>query len=225
MSGAQAVNEGHEARPRGRPTANRAARMEETIFDAALEIFLERGVEGATIEGVAERARVSKGTVYARFPGKDALFRKVIERQIETWSRAAGRFDHLMPDDTAGRLRYHCRTLHRMFGSEEVQRFTRLVEQAAGDFPELAAFWLEAGAHRYRDLIARNLAAVAQDAAGRDWSFIAELVVHALSGWLRTESMLRMPSDEEVRAYIEKLVATVLRIAGQPAGPDDHKGL
>lgn len=223
MRKAQAVGEVCEPRRRGRPTANRAAGIEEAILDVALEVFLERGFEGATIEGVAERARVSKGTVYARFPCKDALFRKVTERQIETWSRAAGQSDHLMPDDVAGRLRYHAGTLHRMHGSKEVQCFTRLIEQAAGDFPELAVFWLKEGAHRYCDLIARNLAAVAEDAQATDWSFVAELVVHALSGWLRTEAMVRVPKDEEVHAYIEKLVAAVLRITGQSAGSDDNR--
>lgn len=213
-----------EPPPRGRPTANRAARIDEVILEAALEVFLEHGFQGATIEGVAERARVSKGTVYARFPGKDALFRKVMEHMIEAWSCRASRFNHLIPDDLAGRLRHHAGTLLRMLGSDELQRFTRLVEQAASDFPDLAAFWVQAGTHHFRDLIAGNLAAAAEDGVEADWTFIAELVMHGIAGWFRTESLVREPGEAQGREYVEKLVVAVLRIIGSPAATDNHRG-
>ena len=213
-----------EPRPRGRPTANRTAWIDEFILEVALEVFLERGFQGATIEGVAERARVSKGTVYARFSGKDALFRKVMEHRIETWSCRAGQFNHLIPDDLAGRLRHHAGTLLRMLGSEELQRFTRLVEQAASDFPDLAAFWVQAGTHHFRDLIAGNLAAAAEGGVEADWTFVAELVMHGIGGWFRTETMVSEPGEAQGREYIEKLVVAVLRIIGSPVASDDHQG-
>ncbi|GGC16756.1 hypothetical protein GCM10011494_39560 [Novosphingobium endophyticum] len=175
---------------------------------------------------MAGQARVSKGTVYARFPGKEALFRRVIEHRIELWSRNASQPDHLMPDDLAGRVRHHAHTLARMFGVEDVQRFGRLVEQGGKNFPELAAFWVEAGTHRFRSLLVRNLSkAAGPELADADWPFVAELVVHGVTGWLSTESMVRKLCDEEIGRYIEKLATAVLRIVYWTEAPGDHEGI
>jgi len=52
---------------RGRP---RSATAERAILDATLALLAETGVSGLTIEGVAARAGVSKGTVYRRWYSK-----------------------------------------------------------------------------------------------------------------------------------------------------------
>jgi AcrR family transcriptional regulator len=45
----------------------------QTILDATLEIFRERGYEGTTIPAIAERCGISQGTVYNYFPSKEKL--------------------------------------------------------------------------------------------------------------------------------------------------------
>jgi AcrR family transcriptional regulator len=47
---------------------------DETIIDAARQVFLERGIQATTAE-VAERAGVSEGSVFKRFKSKPELFR------------------------------------------------------------------------------------------------------------------------------------------------------
>jgi AcrR family transcriptional regulator len=47
---------------------------DETIIEAARQVFLERGIQGTTAE-VAERAGVSEGSVFKRFKSKGDLFR------------------------------------------------------------------------------------------------------------------------------------------------------
>ncbi|MEZ4301791.1 MAG: helix-turn-helix domain-containing protein [Polyangiaceae bacterium] len=54
--------------------ARTATIRDETILDAAREVFLARGVQGTTAE-VAERAGISEGTIFNRFRSKDELFR------------------------------------------------------------------------------------------------------------------------------------------------------
>lgn len=56
----------------GRHSARRA-RSEKAILDAARELISERGVDGLTIEGVAERSGVAKTTIYRRWRDKDEL--------------------------------------------------------------------------------------------------------------------------------------------------------
>jgi AcrR family transcriptional regulator len=53
------------------------------LLKATVEILDEDGLEGTTIPRIAARAGVSPGTVYRRFPDKDALMREVCTRVLE----------------------------------------------------------------------------------------------------------------------------------------------
>ncbi|MBV9202349.1 MAG: TetR/AcrR family transcriptional regulator [Alphaproteobacteria bacterium] len=66
----------------GRPPRALAGEVEARILDAARKIFLERGLEGASIDEIADAAHAGKPTIYARFPGKEALFAAVILRKV-----------------------------------------------------------------------------------------------------------------------------------------------
>ena len=54
---------------------------DETILDAAREVFLLRGVRGTTAE-IAARAGVSEGSVFKRFATKSDLFREAVRSGI-----------------------------------------------------------------------------------------------------------------------------------------------
>lgn len=56
---------------RGRP-ANEA--LGQTIVDAACELFEELGFHAATLDMVAQRAKISKLSIYKHFENKEALF-------------------------------------------------------------------------------------------------------------------------------------------------------
>ena len=65
--------------PAGHPR-DLAGEVEERILDAAAKVFLKRGFEGASVDEIADVARAGKPTIYARFPGKEALFAAVMAR-------------------------------------------------------------------------------------------------------------------------------------------------
>src|SRR5262252_98961 len=67
-------------RGRGRP---RDLDKLQAILDAASALFLERGIAATTMESVAERASVSKMTVYGHFRDKPSLLSAVFERNIK----------------------------------------------------------------------------------------------------------------------------------------------
>jgi AcrR family transcriptional regulator len=67
----------------GRPTRERAEARHEELLDSALDHFLERGFELATVEAIAASVNMTKRTVYARYPDKMALFRAAVRRAIE----------------------------------------------------------------------------------------------------------------------------------------------
>jgi TetR/AcrR family transcriptional regulator len=60
-------------------------RNENRILDAALDVFAAGGFRGATIDGIAEAAGMSKPNLLYYFPTKEAIHRQLIERLLETW--------------------------------------------------------------------------------------------------------------------------------------------
>ncbi|WP_395829068.1 TetR/AcrR family transcriptional regulator [Elstera sp.] len=50
------------------------------ILDGARRIFLENGFDGASMNDITRAAGVSKGTIYAYFPSKEALFEELIRQ-------------------------------------------------------------------------------------------------------------------------------------------------
>ncbi|QPP08950.1 TetR/AcrR family transcriptional regulator [Streptomyces bathyalis] len=54
-------------------TRRRGKALEEAIFAAALEELAEEGFEGATMEGIAERAHTGKSSIYRRWQTKQEL--------------------------------------------------------------------------------------------------------------------------------------------------------
>lgn len=67
----------------GRPTKAQAEARLEELLDAALDTFLERGFELATVEAIAARVNMTKRTVYVKFEDKAALFEAAVQRAIE----------------------------------------------------------------------------------------------------------------------------------------------
>ena len=61
---------GGEARQRGRPRSEKARKA---IMDAAAELLLARGLSAVSMDAVAERAGVSKATIYRWWPTKESL--------------------------------------------------------------------------------------------------------------------------------------------------------
>ena len=53
------------------------------VLDAALELFLEHGYDGTSMQAVADEAGVTKPVVYACFDSKDELFRALLAREEE----------------------------------------------------------------------------------------------------------------------------------------------
>jgi AcrR family transcriptional regulator len=59
----------------GRPRSESADRA---ILRAALRVFVERGIDGASIEEIAEQARVARTTLYRRWSSKEELIAQAI---------------------------------------------------------------------------------------------------------------------------------------------------
>lgn len=67
---------------RGRPPARPDRR--ESILDAALQCFVERGFHGTAVPQIARRAGIAAGTIYHYFESKEAL----VNALYRTWKTA-----------------------------------------------------------------------------------------------------------------------------------------
>jgi len=71
----------------GRPRAiHHQSRSRETaarLLEAAEHVLEKRGIEGASVPEIADRAGVSPASIYRRFVDKDGLLREVFERFFE----------------------------------------------------------------------------------------------------------------------------------------------
>ncbi|WP_125609812.1 TetR/AcrR family transcriptional regulator [Specibacter cremeus] len=65
------------------PTMSRTKRA---ILDAALELGARNGISGTTMDDVAERAGVAKGSVYYNFASKDKLFEELLTSGVASLS-------------------------------------------------------------------------------------------------------------------------------------------
>jgi AcrR family transcriptional regulator len=87
-----------------RPPTTRQRRKQarpHELIEAALELFAEKGFAGTRSEEVAQRAGVSKGTLYLYYPSKTELFKAVLAhslgariadsaQQVEAWRGPMG---------------------------------------------------------------------------------------------------------------------------------------
>jgi TetR/AcrR family transcriptional repressor of mexJK operon len=116
----------------------------EAILDAAYALFHERGITATTMDAVAERASVSKMTVYANFRDKPALVSAVFDRKIKlmhVFDLAVG------PDlnSSVERLVELGELVASIASQPEVVRMVRLMMECADEHPRLAAAFYSAG--------------------------------------------------------------------------------
>ncbi|MFD5000863.1 TetR/AcrR family transcriptional regulator [Streptomyces buecherae] len=57
------------------------------VLDAAAELFYERGINAVGVDLIAQRAQVTKKTLYDRFGSKEALVAAYLRERDERWRR------------------------------------------------------------------------------------------------------------------------------------------
>lgn len=68
----------------------RRAETRRRLLDAAAELFAERGVEGASIDAIAERADRTSGALYDHFGGKEGLLVALLDGWVDDVAAVIG---------------------------------------------------------------------------------------------------------------------------------------
>jgi AcrR family transcriptional regulator len=184
----------------GRPTAEAAALLESTILDAATAAFLADGYAATTIEAIARICGVAKRTIYARWSGKPALFRAVLERLMAKWLSDSG--DWASVEGLENALNEAAARVLAIALTPQAVALHRLLIAESGRFPELPLMMQQAGAGEGTRRIAGLLErAVARgELAQQDTLFAAEQFLHlVLAGPQRRALGLGQPLDDQQR--------------------------
>lgn len=127
------------------------------IISAALDLFVDRGFAATRLDEVAKHAGVSKGTIYLYFNSKEALFRSVVQELVLP---ELDRFEVLISEHRGSAedlLRILVRRWWENIGESRLSGIPKMVVAEAGNFPELARFFVEEVVYRGRGLFVRVL--------------------------------------------------------------------
>ncbi|MFJ9153463.1 TetR/AcrR family transcriptional regulator [Streptomyces sp. NPDC102270] len=120
-------------------SGRRRSASDEKILAAAKELFLADRYDGVTLERVAERAGLSRQTVYNRFGSKETVFREMIRYH---WSAFANADRRLLKCDAGASaeevLRGFAQSLQRFAADTDQIRFAQLVVTESGRLPWIA---------------------------------------------------------------------------------------
>ncbi|MAM61882.1 TetR/AcrR family transcriptional regulator [Maritimibacter sp. UBA3975] len=125
----------------------RRTRSRERILAAAQDVFLAEGYHGTAMDVVTQAAGVSKQTVYAHFPSKEALFRDVIASMtagaVAAHRARVGDFTGQQP--VADFLEHYAREQLAIVLTPRLMALRRLVIGEANRFPDLGRHLFDTG--------------------------------------------------------------------------------
>jgi AcrR family transcriptional regulator len=125
-----------ETRPRGRPRSERARKA---ILSAAVDLLLEQGMRTMSMDDLADRAGVSKATIYRWWPSKELLSLEALATEWAAPAPDGDRDTGSLRGDLLGQLRPWVRQLNeKPFG----RVIAGLIAEAQTN-PSFAALYLE----------------------------------------------------------------------------------
>jgi AcrR family transcriptional regulator len=200
--------------------AAKAARRQ-AILDAAKAVFFDEGYQLASMDRVAERAGVTKRTVYDHFASKEALFGAVVDHGCANVVAALPDVGSLPADPSVG-LAQFAEISAALMSSPNCIRLERLVLAEADRHPAFArtlAEAIEAGEAKLTGYLAACIA------AGRlkphDPAVAARLLSNAIGQATSLRSLIAanpgQDEREKAKAAIDSAVALYLAAYGVAA--------
>jgi AcrR family transcriptional regulator len=142
------------AAPRaGRPTRAQQVQRHEELLSVALDIFLERGFEQATMEEIATCVGMSKRTVYAYYEDKPALFKAAVRRAIELYTIPRAAIEAVVTGDLEESLTAIARQRIANLTTPVANKLQRILGTQSFRFPVLFNESFEKGAGPVIDVL------------------------------------------------------------------------
>ena len=192
--------------------AGREAKRD-AILEAARKVFMDVGFGAASMDSIANEAKVSKQTVYNHFGSKEELFaamvRYYVEQKLIVFSEAAKSGG---PEETLKAMAHQF--LDHGSAEQRVAMY-RILMAESPRFPELGSIFYDAGPAVVRKFLADYLAE--QHKRGTlnvvDPALAAEQFYGMLNGCqLKAQlGIERMPNKQAIDAYIDHAVMLMMK--------------
>lgn len=201
------------------PTPPAFVAKHQQILEGAREVFLECGYEGASVNDIAKRAGVSKGTLYNHFPDKESLFiaciqagaSQVQEQLVMALVGSQGNIESTL-------MALGQRFLE-IFSSGECVRFMRTLEAEVGRQPKLGKLLWESGPK----VAAMRVAEYLERASKKGQLNVEDPVraAHQFFALCRAEldapirlALIDAVSSEDARAHVQHAVRVFMKAYG-----------
>ena len=158
-----------DGRGPGRPSRAQIEARNRELLDHALDLFLERGFEGTTIEAIIDDLGMARRTVYARYGDKITLFKAALQRAIDDWVVPDEQLRAAETDDFDETMLAVARLMVDHAMSPAGMRLTRIAHAEVIRMPEIGTYLSERTERRamayLTDLFRRLGLAQPEDAA------------------------------------------------------------
>ncbi|BEU74360.1 TetR/AcrR family transcriptional regulator (plasmid) [Ralstonia syzygii subsp. indonesiensis] len=192
------------------------------MLKAATAVFLAHGFSAATTDMIQRKASVSKATMYACFPNKEAMFAAVIEQECAKMA-ATIRAIQAAPGDIAKTLTDIGLSYLRFVLSPTALALYRVVVAEAPRFPDLGRRFYLAGPKVVTSMLAAWLKEAAQDGEIDIQSIGVDAAATLFISLVRTEGQLEslthpdaQPSAAQLDHWVQLAVTTFMAAFGTP---------
>lgn len=127
------------------------------LMEAALDLFAEKGYAAARLDDVAQRAGVSKGTLYLYFDSKEDLFKAVVRQGLVPALVEAEKLVDQFDGSAADLFRQIVLGWWQLIGDSRLSAIPKIMISEARNFPEIADFYYEEVIERGTRLFVRAL--------------------------------------------------------------------
>ena len=159
----------------GEPCAADPTAADDALLATATDLVVESGLHGFSMDELARRARVSKSTIYKRWPSRHELV-------VDVCSQVRDLGDAARTGDVALDVRAVLERLHQAFSSPRLSPVIVAATDAAERDPAIADLQRQVSARAHADLedaLRRGIDASQLD-PGTDVELVAELLVGPL---------------------------------------------
>jgi len=199
-------------RPRGRPKTGDVEALESRLAAVARQAFVLNGYGATSMNAIAKSARVSKNTLYTRFPSKASLFQLIVAGQIASVIEELPSAFEEHAESLGDQLRAYVDLALRKSLSKDVLEINRLIMGESYQFPELgeaARARFQTGIQRVAHLI--KVHAERDRIPCRSATAAAEVFMYSVYGWYTFVVVTGRPvTDRERTAWVGNAVSAFL---------------
>jgi AcrR family transcriptional regulator len=205
----------------GRPAADDGAKRRQ-IIEGARAIFMSAGFDAASMNDIARAAGVSKGTLYAYFDSKEALFEALIREERAHQPERNLMFPADEPDPAKALAIYGQSLVEKITRTDKLEQ-ARIVAFAAARFPRLGRAFYEAGPLYGAVKLKQRLDAFVAAGTLRidDTAVAARQFIDLCLGDILKRLLFRVVEtveQNEIDVLVGQAVAMFMKVYGAPKG-------